>query len=121
MATSAVRELVGLAILGHDLDLVGLAGDLQPRCEKLADPGQRPILRLGKAGHRTGLWTDMTNLDDKIVGAQDVRSEHRARGQGRGACLQHAAAGWMNGDHRPAPSPLDYFICHFPVLPSFAT
>ena len=62
---------VGLAVLGDDLDLVGLAADLQAGREYLANAGERPILRFGETGHRPGLWADMADLDYEIVGAQD--------------------------------------------------
>ena len=55
--------LVGLAVLGDELDLVGLATDLKAGLQRFTNAVERPILRFGETGHWTGLRADVADLD----------------------------------------------------------
>jgi hypothetical protein len=112
LATSAV-SFVGLAVLGDDLDLVGLSADLQPGRQDLADSGERPILRFGKARHRAGLRADMADLDDQIVRAQHGRGKHRAGRNRRRASFQQAAAGRVDQNRPATITPYQLLVFHF--------
>jgi hypothetical protein len=110
-------SLVGLAVLGDDLDLVGLSADLQSGRQYLADAGERPILRFGEARHGAGFRADVADLDDEVVGAQHSRGERRAGRNRRGAGLQQAATGRVNQDRPATITSNQILVFHFVSSP----
>jgi hypothetical protein len=73
-----------LAVLGDDLDLVGLAAALQALAEDAAHLIEDEGVGLAEAGERTGARADVADLDDLGLGARRIGVEQRRRRDARG-------------------------------------
>src|SRR5262249_58577403 len=70
-----------LAVLADDLNLIGASAALQPFRKNPAHLFQDEAVRLAKARKRSGLRTDMADLDDAALGIGRNYAQHRRRGE----------------------------------------